>query len=140
MFDPYDYAEAHNIRIVPFETEEAKAFAVILREEEFVVHNPRACGEGAELRCTLAHELAHLRTGALYGRELPYETVGRIENRAEKASLRMLVPQKELEEAVARGITEVWELAEHFGVTEQAIRQAQALYCRGGLDPYPGSA
>jgi len=44
-----------------------------------------------------------------------------------------LIPVDDLDDAVAQGCTEVWELAERFGVTEDFVRKAVCYYVHGNL-------
>ena len=57
----------------------------------------------------------------------------RHENQANRWAIRTLIPVDDLDEAVAEGCTEVWELAERFGVTEEFMRKAVCLYVHGNL-------
>ena len=43
------------------------------------------------------------------------------------------VSEKELDEAIADGHTEIWDLAEYFGVTEDFMRKAVCWYTYGNL-------
>ena len=52
----------------------------------------------------------------------------RHEYRADKWAVHALLPRQELERAVKEGCTEVWELAERFGLTEDFIRRAAYVY------------
>ena len=44
------------------------------------------------------------------------------------AAIQRLIPEEELDAAVGSGLTEAWELAEHFQVTEPFLRRAVAYY------------
>ena len=57
----------------------------------------------------------------------------RHENRADKWAIRRLIPAKGLDIAVAEGHTELWDLADYFGVTEELMRKAVCLYTHGNL-------
>ena len=39
----------------------------------------------------------------------------------------------DLDQAVAEGCTEIWELADRFGVTEDFVRKAGCYYVHGNL-------
>jgi len=104
--------------------------AVYVRESALpptiVISN--AITEGsAEYITLLAHELGHhfTTTGdAMPCRLYSYANqldVGRAECRADKWAADYLIPWDKLSEAVRNGITERWELAEHFGVTERLV-------------------
>lgn len=81
-----------------------------------------------EFRCVLAEELGHHFTTA--GRFLPcihhhYSdrvNIGRAEYRAMKWAANYLIPEDKLRAAFRRGITQVWELTEHFNVNEEMMR------------------
>lgn len=44
-----------------------------------------------------------------------------------------LIPVDALDDAVADGCTEVWELAERFQVTEEFVRKAVCWYVHGNM-------
>ena len=96
---------------------------------------PTSAGE----RTHLAHELGHCCTGSFYHRYATRDVRQQHENRADKWAVRRLVPEEELDTAVADGHTEVWDLADFFGVTEDFIKKAVCFYTHGNLatDLYP---
>ena len=55
------------------------------------------------------------------------------ENRADKWAIQRLIPLSELDAARAAGHTELWDLAEYFGVTEDMMRKALCWYAHGNL-------
>ena len=57
----------------------------------------------------------------------------RHENRADKWEIELLIGREALEMAVAAGHTEVWDLAEYFGVTEEFMKKAILWYQKGSL-------
>ena len=86
-----------------------------------------------ERRVRLAHELGHCATGSFYNRWSPADVRRLHENRADKYAVRLLISPADLDEAVAEGFTEPWELAEHFGVDEAFLKKAVCLYTYGNL-------
>ena len=86
-----------------------------------------------ERRVRLAHELGHCATGSFYNRWSPADVRRLHENRADKYAVRLLISPEDLDEAVAEGFTEPWELAEHFGVDETFLKKAVCLYTYGNL-------
>ena len=52
---------------------------------------------------------------------------------ATEKELRQMESVEDLDEAIAQGCTEIWELAERFGVTEQFMRKAVCYYVHGNL-------
>lgn len=75
-----------------------------------------------------AHELGHCITGSFYDASCPVVPRGRCERRAEKWAVRNTVSPSELKASLKGGMTEVWELAEHFGVTEEFMIKALKYY------------
>ena len=88
---------------------------------------------GAQERVHLGHELGHCLTGSFYNRYAAVDCRQRHENQANKWAIRTLIPVDDLDRAVAEGCTEVWELAERFGVTEDFVKKAVCLYVHGNL-------
>lgn len=82
----------------------------------------------------LAHELGHCETGSFYNQWAARDIHQRHENHADKWAIKKLVPKDELEEVVSGGCTELWELAEHFDVTEDFMRKALCWYRHGNLN------
>ncbi len=88
---------------------------------------------GALERVHLGHELGHCMTGSFYNIYASRDLRQRQENRADKWAIRELITEDALDTAIASGCTELWSLAEHFGVTEQFARKAVCLYTHGNL-------
>lgn len=77
---------------------------------------------------SLSHEIGHCAFAGFYSRLTPLNTKGRIEYRAKKWQYWHLVPPGDLRQALKSGITEVWELAEHFAVSEPFVKDAIEYY------------
>ena len=91
--------------------------------ERYIIMDDREMTE-AERKVHLAHELGHCMTGAFYRPYSPLETRARCEHKANVWMIENLIPKQEMEKAFRSGIVEVWELAELFCVTEDAVRLA----------------
>lgn len=84
-------------------------------------------------RCVLAEELGHHYTST--GNSQPVKcssyrqkmNISRSEYQARKWAALELIPLNMIKKALAAGITEVWELAEEFGVTEDVARFRMGL-------------
>ena len=81
----------------------------------------------------LAHEMGHIETNSFYNVHSPLDVRQKHENRANKWAIKQLITEEELDEAVANGHTEVWDLADYFDVTEEFMRKAVCLYTYGNL-------
>ena len=79
----------------------------------------------------LGHELGHCVTGSFYNRYAARDVMQKHEHRADKWAIEQIVPVDELDEAVAEGHTELWDLAEQFGVTEAFMKKAVCWYTLG---------
>jgi len=80
-----------------------------------------------KLKCVLAEELGHYFTGSTYNNKKQENyrekiEISRKEYRAKKWQVFYLIPEEKFLEAVRRGITEIWELAEYFNVEEEVIK------------------
>lgn len=87
----------------------------------------------AQQKVHLAHELGHCMTGSFYNIHSPRDIREKHEIRADKWAIHRLIPAKELDEAVAMGCTDLWSLAEYFGVTEDFMRKTVCWYTHGNL-------
>lgn len=87
----------------------------------------------AEEAVVVAHEGGHCATGATHRVYSPFDLVEKHENKAWKWAVKRLISADDLDDAVASGCTELWQLADHFGVTEDLVRKAVCLYTYGNL-------
>lgn len=90
----------------------------------------------AEEMAVLAHEGGHARTGATHKICSPYDLIQKHEYKANKWAVQKVVSEEELDEAVAEGYTEMYDLAEYFGVTEDFMRMAVCWHTYGNLNTY----
>lgn len=96
------------------------------------VDRARMAGCAEEMSCLL-HEGGHFATGTTHRLYSPFDLVERHEYRANKWAVQRALSAAELDEAVAGGHTELWDLADYFGVTEELMRQAVCWYTYGNL-------
>ncbi len=130
----YALAKQQNIAVLPFSLPETGSMSVMLdRGECFVGMDPQVLDGGAQERTHLSHELGHCVTGSFYNIHAALDCRQRHENRADKWAVTQLIPVEALDDAVALGCTEVWELAEYFQVTEDFIRKAVCYYVHGNM-------
>lgn len=130
----YQIAEQQNIPVDHFALSKRSALSIMDDDGScFIALDPARIVCEAEERTILTHELGHCITGAFYNRHSNYDCRQRHENRADKWAVKNLIPVDALDEAVASGCTELWDLADRFGVTEQFIRKAVCYYVHGNL-------
>lgn len=130
----YDLASQQNIPVVPFPMKANGSMSLMLEDGRCVIGLDDSVRDGAvQERVHLGHELGHCVTGSFYNIYAAVDHRRRHENRADKWAIRHLLPVEQLDDAVASGCTELWELADRFGVTEDFIRKAVCYYVHGNL-------
>jgi hypothetical protein len=130
----YDLAKEQNIEVLSYPMPENASMSVMLEDGScFIGMDASVRDGGVRERVHLSHELGHCVTGSFYNIHAAVDCRRRHENRADKWAIQALIPVEELDDAIARGCTEVWELAEHFQVTEDFIRKAVCLYVHGNV-------
>jgi len=132
--DLYDFAKQQHIEVIPFPLPETGSMSVMEDGGICYIGMDDAVRDGAvQERVHLGHELGHCATGSFYNIYAPLDCRQRHENRADKWAILNLIPVDDLDEAVAEGCTEVWELAERFQVTEEFVKKAVCYYVHGNL-------
>ncbi len=130
----YHIASQENIVVDHFALFSREALSIMDKDGTcFVAIDPGKLRGETDERCKLSHELGHCLTGAFYNQYSNYDCRQKHENRADKWAVKQLIPVDELDEAIADGHTEIWDLAEHFGVTEDFIRKAVCYYVHGNM-------
>ena len=130
----YDLATQQNIEVLTFPMAQAGSMSVQTETGKCFVGMDRTVLDGGVAeRVHLSHELGHCLTGSFYNIYAAVDNRRRHENRADKWAIGQLIPVEALDEAIAGGCTELWELAERFGVTEDFVRKAVCLYVHGNL-------
>ncbi len=130
----YRLAEKNQIHIVPFDLPETGSMALDMEDGTYYVGvDCQVLETEAQQREHLFHEVGHCMTGSFYNRYAAVECRQKHENRADRWAIHKLIPQEDLDNAIADGITEIWELAEYFGVSEDFVKKAVCLYTYGNL-------
>lgn len=130
----YRVAQERNIVVDRFALSNREALSIMDEDGNcYIAIDPDKLTSETDERSKLAHELGHCATGAFYNRYSTFDCRQRHENKADKWAIHELVTEEELDAAVAEGCTEIWELAERFGVTEPLMRKAVCLYVHGNV-------
>lgn len=128
------YAEKRNIEIVTFPLPETASMSIEAESGACYIGIDYSKIESeTDERVHLSHELGHCVTGSFYNRYAKMDIRQKHENRADKWAIRKLIPVEKLDTAVAEGHTELWDLADYFGVTEDFIKKAVCYYVHGNL-------
>ena len=135
LLELYTYANTQNVRVDAFPLGKTEALSVQDADGDcFIAIDPFRLTSAADEKTKLGHELGHCMTGAFYNMSCPCDVRARSKNRADKWEIRTLIDREALERAVRDGHTEVWDLAELFGVTEDFMRKAICWYQKGRLE------
>ena len=130
----YRIAEEENIEVDCFDLKKREALSLIDDDGRcFIAIDPFQLRSVNDERTKLAHELGHCITGSFYNKHAAVDCRQRHENRADKWAVKTLIPLEDLDDAISAGYTQLWELAEHFGVTEQFVQKAVCYYAHGNL-------
>lgn len=130
----YRDAEQQHIAILRYPLEATGSLSLMLPTGDcYIGMDDSVCDGDVSEREHLSHELGHCITGAFYNFYAIADTRQRHENKADKWAIHRLIPVDALDEAIALGYTELWELADYFGVTEALLRKALCLYVHGNL-------
>ena len=131
----YDQAEEQNIEILPYPLPQTASMALELENglccigmDYGLLEDPR------DQLVHLSHEMGHCMKGAFYNRYAKMDLRQKQENKADKWAIQRLIPVEALDDAVAAGHTQIWELAEYFGVTVEFMQKALCLYTHGNLE------
>ena len=128
------YAEKRNIEIVTFPLPETASMSIEAESGAcYIGIDYSKIETETDERVHLSHELGHCVTGSFYNRYAKMDIRKKHENRADKWAIRKLIPVEKLDTAVAEGHTELWDLADYFGVTEDFIKKAVCYYVHGNL-------
>ena len=128
----YDIAAEQNIPVLSFPLEKTGSLSHMDdRGRCFIGIDPTLRDGAVRERVHLSHELGHCVTGSFYNRHAAVDHRRRHENRADKWAIRKLLTVDQLDDAIAAGCTQMWELADRFGVTESFMRKAICYYVHG---------
>ena len=123
--DLYALANAHGHAVVRLDL--AETLSMSLEGKRCYIALSRQLSEKSEKEY-LAHELGHCEYGGFYNRYSRYDIRAKAERRADKWAFSKLVPYGQIMTAVRQGITEPWELAEHFDVSCEFMSRAIEYY------------
>ena len=134
VLDLYTLAAQQNIEVIETSLPENGSLSLMDEQGNCYIGIDQSVMDGDALeRVHMGHELGHCLTGSFYSIHTAIDCRQRHENKADKWAVLQLIPVEELDEAVAEGCTEIWALAERFGVTEKLMRKAVCLYVHGNV-------
>ncbi|MEG0361926.1 MAG: ImmA/IrrE family metallo-endopeptidase [Erysipelothrix sp.] len=129
----YDVAKEHNCYITQNKTKASKSFVMETNDMYYINIDVSRIETSAERKVCLAHELGHCISGTTYTINHSSLYRGSAEYRADYRAAQLVIPFDELKECINKGITEKYDLAEFFGVTEEFIDRTLYIYGNKGL-------
>lgn len=134
ILDLYNLAEQRNIEVIQYPMGENGSVSTMLPNGHcYIGIDSSIQDNGPEELTHIGHELGHCETGSFYNIYAAVDCRQRHENRADKWAIQHLIPVEDLDDAVASGCTEIWDLAERFGVTEEFVRKTVCYYVHGNV-------
>lgn len=130
----YDYARDHGIDVDWFDLARTPSLSLPFEDGSYAVAmNPWMMATLEDETVALAHELGHCETGSFYNQYAALDIRQKHEHRADKWAVERLIPAEALAQAAADGCTEMWQLAEYFGVTIEFMKKAVCWHTHGNL-------
>lgn len=130
----YEIAAREHICIDSFDLGKREALSFMDSDGECsIAIDQRRIHSSLDEKMKLAHELGHCCTGSFYNQWATADCRRRHENVADKWAIQRFLSENDLDDAVANGFTEIWQLAEFFDVSEEFMKKAVCLYTYGNL-------
>lgn len=134
LLDLYKLAEKSGITVDCFDLGSREALSLMDPAGDcYIAIDPFKLESTRDERLKLAHEMGHCETGSFYNRYAARDVRQQHENRANKWAIERLIPEAELDGAVADGYTDLYSLAERFDVSVDFMRLAVCWYTHGNL-------
>lgn len=131
----YNIALKDNIEINNYHfSTSKKAMCARIDQYKFILLDKPKIDSSTEETELLAEEIGHYKTGSLYMIEATYNhpfsksNISHYETKARRWKIKKLLPYKELQQAISKGILESYDLAEYFGLSESFIKEAVNYY------------
>jgi Zn-dependent peptidase ImmA (M78 family) len=129
----YDELNAAGVRFYHWPMDQERAATIEQSGKYGVFMDFDNIRDSAQELVVVAHEGGHISTGSTHRVDSPYDLVEKHEHKADRWAIERLIPADELDQAVADGCTELWQLAEHFAVTEEFMKKAVCWYVHGTM-------
>ena len=124
--DLYRIAEQSGIQVDRCDLKLNRSISAIYMDKLFVGLDKSI--SGAEERVCLAHEIGHCETCSFYNIYSPLDVRGKHERRANVWAIKAMIPYADYIKALKKGKTNIYSLADFFGVTEDFMRKAVEYY------------
>lgn len=133
----YDQVTKDNITVDYVRIRGKNGACLRFNAHDYIIINKELATTPTLEKCTLAEEYGHINGNLLYclgdmNNPCFKQNVDRAELKARRLACKYLISPTELMNAINRGVNSVWELAEHFDVTENYIQEALKYYKQKG--------
>lgn len=135
LIDLYTFAYDKNIKVYDYRMTGLDMDAVSIKTPNAIgiFLDYKQIDTSAKEKHLLGHELGHCETGALHKINSPFELKIKNEYLADRWAVHNIIPFNKLSDAINKGNTETWQLAEYFNVPEEFIHTAYKHYKNEGL-------
>ena len=128
VYDLYNEMIENGILLFDYKQNGSPAATVCIDGACGVFLDTRVLNTVEKEKTVVAHECGHCFTGATHTVYSSYDIVEKHEYKANKWAVHRLIPPDELAHALRYGYTEIWQLAEYFGVTDDFVKKALLIY------------
>lgn len=129
----YQTLQQSGIKFYDYKVGKPKAITIFLNDKYGIFIDTSEIKSRAEEYCMIAHEGGHCITGCTHAVCSSLDLIEKHEYVADKWATHRIIPINDLKSALKKGCTEIWEIADYFGVTEAFVRRALDIYKREGL-------
>lgn len=124
LSDFYAYCNENDVDVIPYDGAPSAGITIRDAGQYAIFLDFSKMRSVRSLRGVCLHELGHVATGALHKICSPFELVERSEYRAKKWAAERFLTVEDFRSAFECGYTDLWQLAELFGLPEKDIEQA----------------
>ena len=121
----YNFADKKGINVWYFPFKAVKSMST--PQGDIAMNTDKLKNQAEEL-CHLAHEIGHIETGSFYTLNADPVTIRKAEKTANRYAVNLLVSKERLDKLSQNGYVTPWQIAEHFGVTEDFAKKAIRFY------------
>lgn len=130
----YEIAMSENIQVCYFPLPTTKSMSIVDEQGNRVIGMDSLANlHSFEKKTRFAHELGHCMRWSFYNRYTRLDIRQKHENKANKWAIAQCISVDDLDDAIADGCTEWWQLSERFGVTEDFVKKAVCWYTYGNV-------
>ena len=128
LFKIYEELNKAGVKVYSYNLCDTPAVTIEANRQYAIFFNPDAIHSLADETCIAAHEAGHIMTGTTHKVNSPCDLIARHEEKASRWAIQHTVPYEEYTRALQKGICQVWDLAEYFGVTEVFKKKVICYY------------